>query len=360
MAQSPNYSQISLTEHVVTDISQTYNSDPVNVYQPTSSTSVDPCVSENRTVKISSRKRHSSKKYPPDYFGCAIYACLFCCLLFGLVAIVAANKRHSSEKFPPGYFGLIFHACLFCCLPFGLVAMLAAKKGLKATACGVYDTARRYNCTACTLTDISVHFLYLLTGFGIMAQSSNYGKVKLNEHMPQSYSSIEVQSDEPDKSSTYHDEDDNKQPSHTLLENQQFTDTESSSAYNKVTTMVNPEVDSTRPYITVEHITVVTDLSSTYNGDPDQTHVCCLMYDEDPPDNASYLCLAMFASCCCFWPFAAIAICNASQASTVRARGDVNAAKRYNKMAYTWIRLSIGVGSIFLIVSLYIHFFRMI
>ncbi|XP_052064113.1 uncharacterized protein LOC127704208 isoform X2 [Mytilus californianus] len=193
-----------------------------------------------------------------------------------------------------------------------------------------------------------------------MAQSSNYGKIKLNEHRPQSYSSIEVQSDEPDKSLTYHNEDDNKQPSHTLLENQQFTDTESSTACNKVTSMVNPEVDTTRPYTTVEHITVVTDLSPTYYSDPDQTHVCCLMYDEDPPDNASYLCLALFAICCCCWPCAGVAVCNASQASNARARGDVNATKRYNKMAYTCFRLSIGVGSIFLIVSLYIHFFRMI
>ncbi|XP_052064112.1 uncharacterized protein LOC127704208 isoform X1 [Mytilus californianus] len=146
-----------------------------------------------------------------------------------------------------------------------------------------------------------------------MAQSSNYGKIKLNEHRPQSYSSIEVQSDEPDKSLTYHNEDDNKQPSHTLLENQQFTDTESSTACNKVTSMVNPEVDTTRPYTTVEHITVVTDLSPTYYSDPDQTHVCCLMYDEDPPDNASYLCLALFAICCCCWPCAGVAVCNASQ-----------------------------------------------
>ncbi|VDI67435.1 Hypothetical predicted protein [Mytilus galloprovincialis] len=158
MAQSSNYSQIPLTEHVVTDISPTYNSGSVNEYQPTSSTSdhVDLCVSENQTVKISSRKRHSSKQNPPDYVGCAIYACLFCCLPFSLVAIVAANKKQSSERFPPGYLGIICYACLICCLPFGLIAMLSAKIGLKASARGVYHTARRYNCTACTLTVLSV------------------------------------------------------------------------------------------------------------------------------------------------------------------------------------------------------------
>ncbi|XP_063399247.1 uncharacterized protein LOC134683872 [Mytilus trossulus] len=158
MAQSSNYSQIPLTEHVVTDISPTYNSGAVNTYQPTSSTSehVDLFVSENQIVNISSRKRHSSKQNPPDYVGCAIYACLFCCLPFGLVAIVAANKKESSERFPAGDLGIIFYACLGCCLPFGLVAMLAATKGLKATARGVNRTARRYNCTACTLTTLSV------------------------------------------------------------------------------------------------------------------------------------------------------------------------------------------------------------
>ncbi|CAG2215018.1 unnamed protein product [Mytilus edulis] len=59
VTQSSNYSQIPLTDHVVTDISPTYNSGSVNEYQPTSSTSdhVDLCVSENQTVKISSRKK---------------------------------------------------------------------------------------------------------------------------------------------------------------------------------------------------------------------------------------------------------------------------------------------------------------
>ncbi|VDI67436.1 Hypothetical predicted protein [Mytilus galloprovincialis] len=166
-----------------------------------------------------------------------------------------------------------------------------------------------------------------------MAQSSNYDKIKLNANRPQSYPSIKVQQDEPAPSSTYYEED--ERPSHTLL-------------------------DTPRLYTTVEHITVETDFSSTYSIDLDQTHICCQWIDEDPPDNSSYLSLAIFACCCCNSLLGFAVIIEAFTASKARDRGDVNAARRYNKMAYTLIRFSIGFGCICLIVSLYTALFHMI
>ncbi|XP_052064497.1 uncharacterized protein LOC127704452 isoform X1 [Mytilus californianus] len=209
-----------------------------------------------------------------------------------------------------------------------------------------------------------------------MAQSSTYSHIPLNEHRSQSYPTTEVQTDEPDNSPTYHEEDGDKQPSHTLLENQQFTKPESSSVYNIVTSMVNPEVDTPPQYTSVDPMCVVTDISPTYNSVPvnvDQPTSStsidpCVSenqtvkistakrqwIDENPPDNSDYLCLAIFVCCCCCWPFGLIAIYMANKGSKARARRDYHTARRYNKMAYTWIRLAVCFGIFSIICSLII------
>ncbi|VDI67439.1 Hypothetical predicted protein [Mytilus galloprovincialis] len=78
---------------VETDNAPTYNIVPVNVDQPTSSTSIDPCLSENQTVTISATKgqrRSIDRQDKADYLCFAIFACVCCCLPFGLVAICMA------------------------------------------------------------------------------------------------------------------------------------------------------------------------------------------------------------------------------------------------------------------------------
>ncbi|VDI17921.1 Hypothetical predicted protein [Mytilus galloprovincialis] len=118
MAQSSNYSQIPLNQDRSKSCLPTCNSDPVNVDQPTTSTSVVPCVSENQTVKIYSGKRQEKDEYPPD----------------------DSNYLYSA-------------VCVsFCCFwPLGVVAILTAIKASIARSQGDYDAARRYNRLTSTL-----------------------------------------------------------------------------------------------------------------------------------------------------------------------------------------------------------------
>ncbi|XP_063399980.1 uncharacterized protein LOC134684610 [Mytilus trossulus] len=98
-----------------------------------------------------------------------------------------------------------------------------------------------------------------------MAQPPNYSQIPLSEHRPQPYPSTKVQSDGAGKLSTYHKEDDNKQPPHTLPENQHFIDTESSPAYKEVPSMIH-KGDPPPPLTSVEHICVVTDNAPIYDS----------------------------------------------------------------------------------------------
>ncbi|XP_063399979.1 uncharacterized protein LOC134684609 [Mytilus trossulus] len=165
-----------------------------------------------------------------------------------------------------------------------------------------------------------------------MAQPPNYSQIPQNEHRPQPYPSTKVQPDGAGKLSTYHEEDDNKQPPHTLPENQQFTDTESLPAYKEVPAMIH-KGDSLPPFTSVEHICVVTDNAPTYDSVPvnvDQPMSSisidpCLPDNQtvtistskgqrrslDPQDKADYLCFAICACVCCNLLFGLGAICMA-------------------------------------------------
>ncbi|VDI00498.1 Hypothetical predicted protein, partial [Mytilus galloprovincialis] len=86
---------------VETDNAPTYNIVPVNVDQPTSSTSIDPCLSENQTVTISATKgqrRSIDPQDKADYLCFAICACVCCCLPFGLVAICMAIEANAARR----------------------------------------------------------------------------------------------------------------------------------------------------------------------------------------------------------------------------------------------------------------------
>ncbi|XP_052064500.1 transmembrane protein 91-like isoform X1 [Mytilus californianus] len=199
-----------------------------------------------------------------------------------------------------------------------------------------------------------------------MAECSTYSQIPLKEHRSQPYPPAEVQPDEPDKSSIYHEEDGDKQPSHTLLENQQFARPESSSANNIVTSMVNPEVDTPPPYTSVEHICVATDVLPTNKSvpvlvdkptssasfvpyEPEYQRISATKTqrkDESPPEDFNYLCLAIFVCLCCFLPSGLLAISYARKASKARARGDYDTARTYNRWTLTWIVSSCICGII--------------
>ncbi|XP_052064501.1 uncharacterized protein LOC127704453 isoform X2 [Mytilus californianus] len=160
-----------------------------------------------------------------------------------------------------------------------------------------------------------------------MAECSTYSQIPLKEHRSQPYPPAEVQPDEPDKSSIYHEEDGDKQPSHTLLENQQFARPESSSANNIVTSMVNPEVDTPPPYTSVEHICVATDVLPTNKSVP-------VLVDK-PTSSASFV------------PYEPeYQRISATKASKARARGDYDTARTYNRWTLTWIVSSCICGII--------------
>ncbi|XP_076114624.1 uncharacterized protein LOC143082696 [Mytilus galloprovincialis] len=125
MAQSSNYSQIPLNQNQSKSCLSTINSDPVNVDQPTTSTSVVPCVSENQTEKIYSGKTQRKDEYPPD------------------------DSNH---------FCIAVCTCVLCFWPLGLVAICTAMKASNARSQGDYDAARRYNHWTKILIVLSIIF----------------------------------------------------------------------------------------------------------------------------------------------------------------------------------------------------------
>ncbi|XP_063399246.1 uncharacterized protein LOC134683871 [Mytilus trossulus] len=193
-----------------------------------------------------------------------------------------------------------------------------------------------------------------------MAEYSNYSKIPLNEHRSQQYVPAEVQADETDTSSIYHKEDGDKQPSLTLLKNQHFAKPE-----------LYSEGDQPPPYTLVEHICVVTDTSPTFNNVPalvDQpTSLASFVpyeleyqkisttktkmedIDEPPAPGSNYRWLAILCLCCSVIP-GGIAFAYATKANKARARGDYDAARKYNRWALIWIVSSFVCG-IFSIIS---------
>ncbi|XP_071122978.1 trafficking regulator of GLUT4 1-like [Mytilus edulis] len=100
MAQSSNYSQTPLNQDRPQSCQPTYNNDPVNVDQSTTSTSVFPSVSETQIVEIYSGKRQEKDEYPPDdsnYLFFAICACVCCFWPLGVVAICTAIKASNAR-----------------------------------------------------------------------------------------------------------------------------------------------------------------------------------------------------------------------------------------------------------------------
>ncbi|XP_052064498.1 uncharacterized protein LOC127704452 isoform X3 [Mytilus californianus] len=150
-----------------------------------------------------------------------------------------------------------------------------------------------------------------------MAQSSNYSQIPLNEYGSKPNPAAEVQPNQPDKSPTYPEKYDDEQQSHTLLENQDFAKPESSSAYNLLTSMVNPEKDTPPPYTSVDHICVEKDISPTYNSIPvniDQPSTSvdpCVSGNQSVKisttkrqrgENLECLCFSICACVCCCLP----------------------------------------------------------
>ncbi|CAC5414432.1 unnamed protein product [Mytilus coruscus] len=210
------------------------------------------------------------------------------------------------------------------------------------------------------------------------AQSSNCSKIPLNEYGSKPYHAGEVQPDQPDKSPSYHEKYDDKQQSHTLLENQNFAKPESSSAYNLLTSMVNPEKDTPHPYTSVDHICVETDISPPYNSVPvnvDQPSTSvdpCVSEnqsvkiattkrprrDENPRGNPEYICGAICACVCCCMPLGLVAVYAAYQANKARANRDYDAARRYNNKAFNWTVASYFFGIAFFIFAIFRILFK--
>ncbi|CAG2215015.1 TMEM91 [Mytilus edulis] len=224
MAQSANYSQIPLNQDRSKSCLPTCNSDPVKVDQPSTSTFVVPCVSENQTEKIYSGKTQGKDEYPPD------------------------DSNH---------FCIAVCTCVLCFWPLGLVAICTAMKASIARSQVDCDT---------------------------MAQSSIYSQIPLNQD--RSKSCLPTCNSDP----------------------------------------VNVAQPTTSTYVVP--IVFENQTEKIYSGK---------RQEKDEPDDSNYLCSAVFAFLCCFWPLGVVAISTAIKASNARSEGDYDAARRYNRLTSTLI-----------------------
>ncbi|KAL5007118.1 hypothetical protein ScPMuIL_015924 [Solemya velum] len=71
-----------------------------------------------------------------------------------------------------------------------------------------------------------------------------------------------------------------------------------------------------------------------------------------PPQD--YFCASVIVTIMCFWPTGIIAIMRASEAREAAARGDMITASQRSSSARSMVRLTILIGSIFLIIAILI------